>query len=223
MTDSAEERELGPVPVRLIEATTRLLAEHGPSAIKVRTVAAAAGLSTMAVYSHFGGVPELTHAVIADGFKTLGTAFGNIPVTDDPVADLAVTALTCRRVAQRSPHLYDLMFGLSNRATYRPPTSCGKAPPQTAQGFRDAYAHVVAACTRLVNSDRVDDHEPHAVTAQLWSVVHGFITLELSGTFAAWSDPVRDVLLPLGVNFSVGLGDSRESAQRSHDVAALRL
>jgi hypothetical protein len=45
-----------------------------------------------------------------------------VPVTDDPIADLAVQALMCRRVARENPHLYDLMFGLSTRATYRPLT-----------------------------------------------------------------------------------------------------
>ena len=108
------------VPERLIEAAIRLLADQGPSAIKARTVAAAAGLSTMVVYSHFGGIPELTRAVIDKGFKELDEAFSQLPVTDDPIADLAVQALTCRRVARENPHLYDLMFGLSTRGSYRP-------------------------------------------------------------------------------------------------------
>src|SRR5215218_5310067 len=47
------------VPERVVQATIRLLAEQGPSAIKARTVASASGLSTMAVYHHFGGIAEL--------------------------------------------------------------------------------------------------------------------------------------------------------------------
>ena len=65
------------VPERLVEAAIRLLAEQGPSAIKARTVASAAGLSTMVVYSHFGGIPELTRAVIDQGFKELDAAFSS--------------------------------------------------------------------------------------------------------------------------------------------------
>src|SRR5882724_6943456 len=70
----------GGVPERLVQATIRLLAEQGPSAIKARTVASAAGLSTMVVYSHFGGIPELTRAVIDQGFKELDAAFRDLPV-----------------------------------------------------------------------------------------------------------------------------------------------
>jgi len=56
----------------------------------------------------------------------------------------------------------------------------------------------------------------------LWSFVHGFITLELAETFVDCGDPARQVLLPMGVNLSVGLGDTRECAQASHEAAARR-
>jgi AcrR family transcriptional regulator len=208
------------VPERLVEAAIRLLAEQGPSAIKARTVAAATGLSTMVVYSHFGGIPELARAVIDRGFKELDAAFSQLPVTDDPITDLAVQALTCRRVARGNPHLYDLMFGLSTRGSYRPLQTASSGASGRSPAFRAAYAHVTEACTRLVNSGRVRQQDPEGVAAQLWSFVHGFITLELAETFIGFDDAVREVLLPLGVNVSVGLGDTRERAEASHQKAA---
>ncbi len=110
------------VPERVVQATIKLLAEQGPSAIKARTVASASGLSTMAVYHHFGGIAELMRAAVDHGFKELDTAFSEVPVTEDPLADLFAMALTTRRVARENPHLYDLMFGLSTRA--RPTGRC---------------------------------------------------------------------------------------------------
>ena len=208
------------VPERLVEAAIRLLAEQGPSAIKARTVAAATGLSTMVVYSHFGGIPELTRAVVDKGFEELAAAFSALPVTDDPIADLAVEALTCRRVARENPHLYDLMFGLSTRGSYRPLQATSSAASGQSPAFRAAYAHVAEGCARLVNSGRVRQQDPDGIAAQLWSFVHGFITLELAETFIGFDDPVRQVLLPLGVNISIGLGDARERAEASHRTAA---
>ena len=109
------------VPERVVQATIRLLAEQGPSTIKARTVASASGLSTMAVYHHLGGIAELIRAVADRGFTELDRAFSQVPVTEDPIADLFAMALMTRRVARENPHLYDLMFGLSTRrATYRP-------------------------------------------------------------------------------------------------------
>jgi AcrR family transcriptional regulator len=210
------------VPERLVQAAIRLLAEQGPSAIKARTVASATGLSTMVVYSHFGGIPELTRAVIDRGFKELDAAFSQLPVTDDPIADLAVQGLTCRRVARENPHLYDLMFGLSTRGSYRPHQAESHGASGRSAAFRAAYSHVAEACARLVKSGRVGPQDPDGIAAQLWSVVHGFITLELAETFVGFDDPVRQVLLPLGVNVSVGLGDTRERAEASHLAAAQR-
>src|SRR5438876_11726424 len=89
-----------PVPERVVQATIGLLAEQGPSAIKARAVASASGLSTMAVYHHFGGIAELIHAVVDHGFNELDKAFSQLPVTEDPLADLFAMALTTRGVAR---------------------------------------------------------------------------------------------------------------------------
>jgi AcrR family transcriptional regulator len=211
---------LDDAPERLVQAAIGLLAEQGPSGIKARTVATASGLSTMVVYSHFGGIPELMRAVADRGFKELGRAFAQVPVTEDPIADLFAMALTCRRVARENPHLYDLMFGLSTRATYRPLSDADLRLSGHSPAFREAHAHITAACERLVGSGRVERQEPEAIAAQLWSVVHGYITLELAEHFVEFDDAVVQVLLPLGVNFSVGLGDSRERAEASHEAGA---
>ena len=220
MPNMSGEETAESAPERLITATISLLAEQGPSAIKARTVAAASGLSTMLVYHYFGGIPELTRAVIDRGFTELDRAFSQLPVTQDPIADMAVQALTCRRVARENPHLYDLMFGLSTRATYRPVADSGVRLSGRSPAFRGAYAHVVQACARLVSSGRVRQQDPDVVAAQLWSFVHGFITLELADTFVEFDEPVRQILLPMGVNLSVGLGDTLERAQASHEAAA---
>jgi AcrR family transcriptional regulator len=208
-------------PERVVQATISLLAEQGPSAIKARTVASASGLSTMAVYHHFGGIAGLIRAVADRGFTELGRAFSQVPVTEDPVADLFAMALMTRRVARENPHLYDLMFGLSTRrATYRPLSESGVRSSGRSPAFMDAYVHLAEACARLVSSGRVGRQEPDAVAAQLWSYVHGCITLELADHFAEFDDPVAQVLLPMGVNLVVGLGDDRERAQSSHKSGA---
>ena len=206
---------------RLIQATIRLLAERGPYALKARTVAAATGFSTMVVYHHFGGIPELIRAVIDQGFKELDSAFSQLPLTEDPIADLFALALTCRRVARENPHLYDLMFGLSTRATYRPLTDSDVRLSGRSQAFRGAYVHVAEACARLMSSGRVRQQDPEVVAALLWSFVHGYITLELADTFVELDDPARQVL-QMGVNLAVGLGDTRERAQASHEAVTRR-
>jgi AcrR family transcriptional regulator len=208
------------VSTRVIATTIRLLAEEGPSAIKARTVADASGLSTMVVYSHFGGIRELLNAVVDEGFKQLCKSFAELPITEDPMADLCSMALQTRSLALQNPHLYDLMFGLSKRATYRPLKDHAGLHRGSSPAFLDAFEHVVASCARLVESGRVVACEPRILAGQLWSSVHGFITLELADHFVGFDDPVTTVLLQLGRNLAVGLGDDPARAGASHGLAA---
>lgn len=209
----------GDVPDRLIRATITLLVAQGPAAIKARTVAAEVGLSTQAVYHHFGGIPELTNAVISRGFSDLERAFSRVPVTDDPIAELLAVGLLCREFGHANPHLYDLMFGLSNRATYRPPTA---SPPSSLSGqsaeFRSAFAHITRRSARLIASGRAKRANPAAMAKQLFALLHGFVGLELADHYAEFDDPVMEILCPLAVNFFVGLGDRRAAAQSSCDL-----
>jgi len=206
---------------RLVEAATTLLAEKGPSEIKARSVCEAARVSTMAVYYHLGGVPELLQAVADKGFRDLGRAFVNVPASDDPVTTLFAMALATRKFAQDNPHRYDLMFGLSTRGTYRPQKTSNSVASGSDE-FQAAFAQLVLACIRLVRSGRIRSGEdPEIVATQLWSAVHGFVTLELGDHLAQFSDPVREILQPMMVNVLVGLGDTAQLSDASHTAAVV--
>jgi AcrR family transcriptional regulator len=199
---------------RLVEAATKLLADQGPSHIKARSVAEAAGLSTTALYYHVGGIPELLNAVVIQGFAQLDAAFARLSSTADPVSDLMAMAVACRGFAQKNAHLYDLMFGLSTRGSYRQLKFTSKGA--RSEAFVAAYQHSVEASTRLAASQRIQaGHDPELIAAQLWSAAHGFITLELTDHFDRYADPLTEILLALTVNVMVGLGDNHTRARAS--------
>jgi AcrR family transcriptional regulator len=208
---------------RLIAATISLLATEGPAAVKARTVAAQAGMSTMVVYNYFGGVPELVNAVVDHGFNEIGSAFARLEVRDDPVADLFTMALTTLAYARANPHLYDAMFSLSRRATYRPASGKDSQPAGHSPAFQAAYAHVTEATARLSVSAGLAINDPTAAAGALWSFLHGYIALELASHFAEFDDPVKKVLVPLGVTFCTGLGADPETALASHETALTRV
>ncbi|GAF43104.1 MULTISPECIES: TetR-like C-terminal domain-containing protein [Rhodococcus] len=58
------------------------------------------------------------------------------------------------------------------------------------------------------------DQDPEIVATQLWSCVHGFTVLELSGHFTQFRDPVRYALRSMTTNVLIGLGDTAELALR---------
>src|SRR5687767_2427375 len=99
------------VRARLIAAAAKILAEGGPESVSVRRVAAEIGTSTMAVYTHFGGKPELLRAVCIEGFRHLAERLAEVEATDDAIADIAALGRAYRRSALEDPHLFAAMFG----------------------------------------------------------------------------------------------------------------
>ncbi len=167
------------------------------------------------------GFPSSLRAVIDQGFKELDTAFSRLPVTDDPIADLALQGLTCRRVARENPHLYDLMFGLSTRGSYRPLQCRTFGRQRTIAGLpvrlRSRRRSVrTAGEVRPGRPHRTPTRSPPSCGVSCTASSPSSSRRPSSGS----TMPVRQVLLPLGVNVSVGLGDTRERAEASHQAAA---
>ena len=94
----------------LLDAAHDLLATEGPGSLTVRRIAAAAGMSTMNVYSRFGGKDGVLDELFTDGFRRLGEAMREDPDSDDPLADLYQCSRTYRRFARENPTYYSLMF-----------------------------------------------------------------------------------------------------------------
>jgi AcrR family transcriptional regulator len=199
---------------RLVDAAIRVLAEEGPGAVQARRVAQEVGASTIAVYHYFGGMPELLRAVADEGFHRLGTRIAAVPATADPVADLCGIALAYLSAAFDSRHIYDVMFGLSAPGGHRP-TDSGSPVVVASAAASAAYQPVTEAAARAMLAGRIRDDDPAAIAAQFWAVLHGYVTLVSTGQLSQFNDSLAQVMVPLGLNLLVGLGDTREQAMTS--------
>ncbi len=211
----------------LLRAAVDLLDEHGPDALQTRRVAGTAGTSTMAVYTHFGGMPQLIAAVAEEGLRQFDAAL-TIPATDDPVADLLATGVAYRGFAIDRPHLYRLMFGSTSAHGINAPAqnmlTLGLAEIDV--GF-PSFAHLVRGVHRSIQAGRITvdpaasdapDAQVVAIAAQFWTVMHGFVMLELAGYFGDVNDSADAagvVLSPMATGLLVSLGDSPERVARS--------
>ena len=104
---------------RLVEAAADLLSEEGPAALSARRLAREAGTSTMAVYTHFGGMPALVRAVVAEGFARLYDRVAEVEPSDDPLADLiaAGVGLPRLRAGRPAPLPGHVRLGLARAST----------------------------------------------------------------------------------------------------------
>jgi AcrR family transcriptional regulator len=210
----------------MLRAAVALLDEHGPDALQTRKVAGAAGTSTMALYTHFGGMQGLIAEVAEEGLRQIDAA-QSVPQTDDPVADLITIGRAYRRYATQRPHMYRLMFGSTSAHGINAPA--GNVLTLTVaeiEHHHPSFAHVVRAVHRCMLAGRItagaagDDASVVATAAQIWALIHGFVMLELAGYYGGDGAAVASVFESLNSNLLVALGDSPERVAQSARSAA---
>ena len=104
---------------RLVEAGIQILEGDGLSALSARRVATETGTSTMAVYTHFGGMTGLVDAIASEAFARFTQALTDVPETADPVTDFLVMGVRYREFALANPQRYQMMFGTSAESLNR--------------------------------------------------------------------------------------------------------
>lgn len=200
----------------LVVTTIELLGEDGPEALQVRRIAAAAGVSSMVVYSRFGGMPQLVEAVIAEGANRVSDLYARFEPTSDPIADMCRLGLAYFRFGSDNPHLFDLMFGLSTPGGYRQVERPKRSPGGDGKSsLDDALRPLISHSKRAMKLKRVRRQDPERMAAEIWGFVHGFTSLELAGYYSHFNDPVTEVFMPMMSHLAVGLGDDPRRAARS--------
>src|SRR5947199_4222618 len=85
---ATDTRPAGELRTALLDAAAHLIAADGSARLTARRIAEEVGTSTMAIYTHFGGMPGLRQAVRREGFARLSARLAAVHPSDDPLADL---------------------------------------------------------------------------------------------------------------------------------------
>jgi AcrR family transcriptional regulator len=203
------------LPVRIVDTAARLLATEGSDAVSARRLARELGTSTMAVYTHFGGMDELQRHVMRRGFTAFGTELGRGAVTDDVVADWMTQGWGYRRFALREPHLYAVMFG-PGLAAFK------LGDPADFEAAMSTFVALLDRMQACVDAGRWEIDDVVTAGEAVWSAVHGHATIELTGYFTALGrDPVRSYS-EIMTRLSIGFGDDPPATARSLSTARRR-
>jgi AcrR family transcriptional regulator len=179
---------------RLINSAARILSEQGPSALSIRRVAADTGVSTMAIYTHFGSIGGLVAAVVDEAFARLAQHLSDVPEGSDPLERLLFLASAYRANAIENPHLFAAMFGSAD---------LGRNPGDQLERGRETFDVLVSATRDAMDSGHFRRQDPESVAARLWCAVHGYVTLELAGFVRAGDE--QEVFVPMLADLAVAL------------------
>ncbi|MGH9289790.1 MAG: TetR/AcrR family transcriptional regulator [Acidimicrobiales bacterium] len=156
------------VRMALLETAARIIATEGLGKLTLRRLAHEVGTSTMAIYTHFGGMTELRREIRREGFARLGAREAAVAITGDPVSDLWALGAAYYSNAIENPNLYQAMF------------MDGPVDEADAGVGLETFDQLVTAVQRCIDAGRFDPADPVGLATQLWALVHGLVTLELA-------------------------------------------
>jgi AcrR family transcriptional regulator len=159
----------------LIAAAEPLLAEKGLTALSLREVAKAAGVSNAAPYRHFKDKAALIEALAIEGFNTLkqGCEAAEIKHADDPAQQLVEAGMSYLFFAIKKPSIVHLMFGGVIALN-----DCGDELKQAADEAFDSLKKIVINGQQ---SDIYRNTDPFELTLAAWSTVYGLSLMVTSG------------------------------------------
>jgi AcrR family transcriptional regulator len=170
----------------LIDRAAAILAEEGQAKLTLRRLTRDVGVSTMAVYTHFGSMEQLRIEICDEGFRRLADHLASAGQTKDSAAELRELGRAYVTNARENPNLY--------RAMFLEPLP--DPLPERAKDWGATFQVLVAAvqrglehpdATATVDADgdgdtaAAGDADAASLATLLWAIVHGLVSLELTG------------------------------------------
>lgn len=155
---------------RILAAAEHILETRGSEALTVRSVAVAAGCSTIGVYTHFTDKAGLVEAVIDEGFRDFGSALATAHPQGGR-AGLIATAFAYRKWALANRVRYLVMF-TPLVAGFEPPAHLVETTSVVLRDHTQRVREAVAAGEVM--------GDPEIVARHLWATVHGHLMLEFT-------------------------------------------
>lgn len=159
----------------LLATAEILLTEKGVTALSLREVAKAAGVSHAAPYRHFRDKAALVEALAATGFERLqrGCEQAASRHVNDPARQLTEAGMAYLMFAAEKPAIVHLMFGGSISLD-----ACG-------EDLRQAADTAFSSLVRIVENGRQSGLYQQAdvmdMTLAAWSAVYGFSLMMTGG------------------------------------------
>ena len=196
------------VRMALLETAARIIATEGLGKLTLRRLAHEVGTSTMAIYTHFGGMTELRREIRREGFARLGAREAAVGTTGDPVADVWALGMAYYGNAIENPNLYQAMF------------MDGPVDEADADAGLETFGQLVTAVQRCISAGRFEPADPVGLATQLWALVHGLVALELARLLP--SDRALPCLAAGARNLMIAFGDDPRAVGSSIARAADR-
>ncbi len=182
----------------LLERAAHMLRAREP--ITLRSLVAGTGVSTMAVYTYFGGMDGMWKALRQEGFTRLAARFAAVRVSVDPVQDLTALLASYVGNALEHPDLYRVMFDVSVELDDL------AAADATLEYLVQAVRRAQDAGRFRAELDSLD------LATKAWAIGHGLVSLVANGPLPRGT---LDYGVPMLTAQFIGVGDRPDQSRAS--------
>ena len=172
--------------VDIVAAAKELLAASADAtAVSIRAVADAVGVTPPSIYLHFSDKDALIAAVVADVFAELHAAMVTAgAAADGPLAKLRAHGLAYIRFAVAHPEHYRV----ATMAHYRLGDGDVGAT-ELDRTLRDAaFSHLVETVQECMDEGVFAAGDPLPISLQMWAAAHGIASLMVTKPYLPWGD-----------------------------------
>jgi AcrR family transcriptional regulator len=166
-----KEREKTEMRELITAAAMKMFLEDGYAKTSIRGIADAIEYSPGTIYLYFKDKDELLYEVQADAYGRLFEVFKKEATSTDPLQKLNQLARAYINFGLNNPELYDLMFII--RAPMNVDEELHKVNGANCLNF------LVDCLTDCINKDLLRMNDVQQATLQIWSTVHGLVSLNL--------------------------------------------
>lgn len=161
---------------RILQAAIAAFERDGPDGLSMRKIAAAVGLTPMALYRHFADKQALADAITLHGLDVWAHRLARVEAAD-PLLWLVAAGEAFMDFAVEQPRLYEAAFLFRARSARRFPDDfiAGRSPPVSLM-----FDHIEAA--KLLGL--IGDAPTPEISLSIWAMAQGMVELHRAGRFA---------------------------------------
>lgn len=188
--ESRRERNRQEMREDILDAARRLVTDTGIRALSMRGIAREIDYSPAAIYEYFPSKAHLQAALFFQGREGLAgrvrDAVAALPADAPAIARVRAAGLAYRAHALENAELYRLTFNNPE----------GELEPKSEAGFEEdeGFRLLVDLMRTGIDNGELAAADPLHAALLAWSVVHGFVMLEINGFLPEEPPGVRDTL-----------------------------
>lgn len=155
---------------RILEAALDLLDNQGFAAMTVRAIASKAHVAPMGIYNHFKSKNGVIETLLVQSFDELADVMRESRC-EDLSCQVRIMSTNYRKFALDNPARYRLIF-MESFGNFEPSLPIAEASAAALQSF-------IGLIEPFAHAGQLPDRPLIDLATSFWSVVHGFISLEV--------------------------------------------